>query len=70
MSSFRQSLHIAHHPDGGVADAIPALSLYELNNLVASVLSIDLPDEYWVEAELSEAREVRGHCYMELVQKD
>ena len=70
MSSFRQSLHIAHLPDGGVADAIPALSLYELNNLVASVLSIDLPDEYWVEAELSEAREVRGHCYMELVQKD
>ena len=62
MSSFRQSFHIAHLPDGGVADAIPALSLYELNNLVASVLSIDLPDEYWVEAELSEAREVRGHC--------
>jgi exodeoxyribonuclease VII large subunit len=26
--------------------------------------------EYWVEAELSEVREVRGHCYMELVQKD
>ena len=41
MSSFRQSLHIAHLPDGGVADAIPALSLYELNNLVAPVLSID-----------------------------
>ena len=47
-----------------------ALSLYELNSLVSSVLSISLPDEYWVEAELSEAREVRGHCYMELVQKD
>ena len=29
-----------------------------------------MPDEYWVEAELSEAREVRGHCYMELIQKD
>ncbi|MBR6494903.1 MAG: exodeoxyribonuclease VII large subunit, partial [Prevotella sp.] len=24
----------------------------------------------WVEAEISEVREVRGHCYMELVQKD
>lgn len=46
------------------------LSLYELNSLVSSVVSVDLPDEYWVEAELSEAREVRGHCYMELVQKD
>ena len=29
-----------------------------------------MPDEYWVEAELSEAREVRGHCYMELIQKE
>ena len=46
------------------------LTLYELNSLVASVIDIDLPDEYWVEAELSEAREVRGHCYMELVEKD
>lgn len=51
-------------------DAQHALSLYELNTLVASVVSIDLPDEYWVEAELSEIREVRGHCYMELVEKD
>ena len=47
-----------------------SLSLYELNSLVASVVALDLPDEYWVEAELSEAREVRGHCYMELVEKD
>ena len=29
-----------------------------------------MPNEYWVEAELSECRESRGHCYMELVQKD
>ena len=29
-----------------------------------------MPDEYWVEAELSECRESRGHCYMELIQKD
>ena len=28
-----------------------------------------MPDEYWVEAELAEVREVRGHCYMELIQK-
>ena len=46
------------------------LSLLELNSLVAAVVDISLPDEYWVEAELSEAREVRGHCYMELVEKD
>ena len=29
-----------------------------------------MPNEYWVEAELSECRESRGHCYMELVQYD
>ena len=29
-----------------------------------------MPEEYWVEAELSECRETRGHCYMELIQKD
>lgn len=47
-----------------------AMSLYELNSLVAGVVTLDMPGEYWVEAELSEAREVRGHCYMELVEKD
>ncbi|MEE3445902.1 MAG: exodeoxyribonuclease VII large subunit, partial [Prevotella sp.] len=34
------------------------------------VIECEMPNEYWVEAELSECRESRGHCYMELVQKD
>lgn len=46
-----------------------ALTLYELNNLVSEVISSVMPDEYWVEAEISELRVVRGNCYMELVQK-
>ena len=46
------------------------LTLYELNQLVRETLQLEMPDEYWVESELSEAREVRGHCYMELIQKD
>ena len=47
------------------------LSLYELNSLVRDVISMSLPDSYWVEAELSEAREgYGGHCYLELIQKD
>lgn len=46
------------------------LTLYELNQMVREALAITMPDEYWVEAEISEMREVRGHCYMELVQKD
>lgn len=46
----------------------PTLSLYELNMLVRETLEATMPTEYWVEAELSEVRESRGHCYMELVQ--
>ena len=46
------------------------LSLFELNALVRQTLELGMPDDYWVEAELSEVHEVRGHCYMELIQKD
>ena len=47
------------------------LSLYELNSMVRDVIEMSMPDSYWVEAELSEAREgYGGHCYMELIQKD
>lgn len=45
-------------------------SLLELNRMVRSAIAEMLPDEYWVEAELSEARTSAGHCYMELVQKE
>ena len=51
-------------------ESSPRLSLYQLNHLVHNILEEGLPAEYWVEAELSECRESRGHCYMELVQKD
>ena len=46
------------------------LSLYQLNHLVRNTLEKELPAEYWVEAELSECRENRGHCYMELIERD
>ena len=46
------------------------ITLFELNQLVREVIECEMPDEYWVEAELSECRESRGHCYMELIQKD
>lgn len=46
------------------------LTLYQLNNLVRNTLEDNLQGPFWLEAEISEAREVRGHCYMELVQKD
>lgn len=46
------------------------MTLSELNGLVRSTIESVLTDEYWVEAEISEARESRGHCYMELIEKD
>ena len=46
------------------------LTLYELNSLVREVIECEMPNEYWVEAELSECRESRGHCYLELIEKD
>ena len=48
-----------------------ALSLYELNNLVRRRLEEAFPDEYWVQAELSDVRSnATGHCYLELIEKD
>mgnify|MGYP000250957668 FL=1 len=47
------------------------LSLYELNALVRRSLEQCLPDEYWIQAELSDVRSnTTGHCYLEFVQKD
>lgn len=47
------------------------LTLYELNNLVHSLLENRLDEDYWMQAELSEVREAyNGHCYVEFVQKD
>lgn len=45
-------------------------TLRQLNFMVRDAIEIQLPDEYWVEAELSECRERSGHCYMELTEKD
>ena len=45
-------------------------SLRQLNLMVRDAIETVLPDEYWVEAELSECRENSGHCYMELIEKD
>lgn len=45
-------------------------TLRQLNLLVRDAVEMQLPDEYWVEAELSECRERGGHCYMELIEKD
>ena len=46
------------------------LTLLQLNGLVRELIEMEMPNEYWVEAELSECRESRGHCYMELIERD
>ena len=55
----------------GVAHRPHALSLFELNEQVRSLLNCEMSDSYWVAAEISELRVAsNGHCYMEFVQKD
>lgn len=47
------------------------LSLFELNALVKKSITQCLPDEYWVQAEISDVRcNTTGHCYLEFIQKD
>ncbi len=46
------------------------LSLYELNSLVQQTIEESMAMQYWVEAELAEANERRGHLFLDLVQKD
>lgn len=47
-----------------------SLSLFELNSMVRETIELSMDCEYWVEAELSEARENKGHLYLDLIQKD
>lgn len=47
-----------------------ALTLYELNYLVAETIELTMNRTYWVKAEISDLRVRNGHCYMDLVEKD
>ncbi|MGB3181873.1 MAG: exodeoxyribonuclease VII large subunit [Cyclobacteriaceae bacterium] len=47
------------------------LTLFELNRLVRNTLDANLEPGYWIVAEIGELRmNQRGHCYMELVEKE
>ena len=47
------------------------ITLLELNGRVKSTLQFEMPDAYWVQAEISSiSPSSQGHCYLELVQKD
>ncbi|MGO9613508.1 MAG: exodeoxyribonuclease VII large subunit [Dissulfurispiraceae bacterium] len=46
-------------------------SLYELNTIIKSVISDAFAGTFWVIAEIAECRcNQRGHCYLELVEKE
>jgi exodeoxyribonuclease VII large subunit len=47
------------------------LTLRELANLIRNAISITLPDEYWVIAEIAQinCHASSGHCYLDLVEK-
>ncbi len=46
-------------------------TLFELTGLIRSVISGSFPDTYWVVAEIAELKcNQKGHCYIELVEKE
>lgn len=51
-------------------DNLQYFSLTQLNGIVSETIRLAMPDELWVEAELASINDARGHCYMELVEKD
>ena len=50
-------------------DDTQPLTLSMLNGIVRETIESEMPDSYWVQAELASVRENRGHCYMELIEK-
>ncbi len=46
------------------------LTLRHIRDRVREAIEMQMPDEYWVEAELAECRERGGHCYLELIEKE
>lgn len=47
-----------------------SLSLLQLNQLIARLMTVPQTQNVWVTAELSDVSVRGGHCYMELLQKD
>jgi exodeoxyribonuclease VII large subunit len=48
-----------------------AMSLLELNSRIRSAIDNELPDLYWVIAEIAECKcNQKGHCYLDLIEKD
>ncbi len=46
------------------------ITLSQLNSFVSEVIELSMPEDYWTVAEIASINDSRGHCYMELVEKD
>jgi exodeoxyribonuclease VII large subunit len=58
-------------PQPDILTARTTYSLYELNSLVKKEIGNAFPGTYWIVAEIAEAKcNQRGHCYLDLVEKD
>lgn len=64
-------LHCLQAAANYVICAMSHLSLFEFNSLVKKTLEQSLEPSYWIVAEISEMRlNQKGHCYMEVVEKE
>lgn len=44
-------------------------TLLQLNEFIRQVLILNLPNAFWIKAEITQANESRGHYYLDLIQK-
>lgn len=45
-------------------------TLYELNEFIRRVISLNFAEAVWVQCEIFQVNQSRGHFYLQLVQKD
>ncbi len=67
-SSFREFLFL-FLPASQIPSMAASCTLFELNEFIRRVLSLNLQESLWVRCELSGVKVSRGHYYLELVQK-
>lgn len=48
---------------------MPAYSLFDLNQFIRRVIALNLPEPIWVQCEIGQCNESRGHYWLELVQQ-
>lgn len=47
-----------------------AISLFELNEYIRQVIALNFTEPLWIRAEINQLSFSRGHCYLELIEKE